>query len=562
MIDNLTMGHVIRRAAQQYPQRTAIIYEGRTYTYREYNQRVNRAAHAMYGLGVAFGDHVAILGQNSVEYLELCHGAAKIGAVFGTVNWRLAPKEISFIVTDGDSKVLVIEAGFQDTVAEVLDDLTGVTLVVFDGPVTLPGALAYDELVAAASDSEPDGEVGSEDEALIMYTSGTTGLPKGAVLTHGNICWDAVCYLTYAPPMPYDCLLVGMPMNHVSGLHIQTTSFLIRGLPLVIMRHWDPAEACRLIQRHRVTVATILVTPLQQLIDFPQLHDYDLTSLRLVLTAAAKYTHDFPVAVMHKLSVDHLLFGYGLTEAAPIVSLTEFSGEMLARENTLGFPVWYNDVRIVDETDADLPPGQTGELLVRGPNVFKGYYKRPDTNAEVLRGGWLHTGDLAYYEDNFLFFVDRKKDMIKSGGENVYSAEVEMALLNANPQLAEAAVIGVPSPQWGEAVTAFVVVKSGEQVTGEQIVTSARKHIAGYKLPKKIYFVDELPKSVSGKVLKTRLRDRAATGQAPQPPDVTGVEPQDPDTLAVATQAVPAPAAETKTATGSATRTEDASSAG
>ncbi|MGH3637233.1 MAG: AMP-binding protein, partial [Mycobacterium sp.] len=414
MIDNLTMGHIIRRAAHQYPQHTAILYEDRRYTYAEYNRRVNRAANALRGLGVAFGDHVAILGRNSVEYLEVCHGCAKIGAVFGTINWRLAPKEISFIVTDGDSKVLVIEADFQNKVAEVLDELTGVTLVVFDGPATLPGALAYDELVAAASDEEPDAEVGSGDDALIMYTSGTTGLPKGAVLTHGNICWDAMSYLTYAPHMPYDCLLVGMPMNHVSGLHMQTTSFLIRGLPIVVMRQWDPAEACRLIQLHRITLATILVTPLQQLLDFPQLREYDLTSLRLVITAAAKYTRDFPVAVMEKLSIDHLLFIYGLTEAAPTVTITECSGQMLARENTLGFPVWYDDVRIVDENDQDLPPGGVGELLVRGPNVFKGYYKRPEANTEVLRGGWLHTGDLAYYEDNFLFFIDRKKDMIYS----------------------------------------------------------------------------------------------------------------------------------------------------
>lgn len=526
MTDNLTMGHVIRRAATQYPQHTAIMYEDRTYTYREYNARVNRAGNALRDLGVVFGEHVAILGRNSVEYLEVCHGCAKIGAVFGTVNWRLAPKEISFIVTDGDSKVLVIEAGLQNKVAEVAEELAGVTLVVFDGPPTLPGALAYEELFAAASDDEPDVEVGSSDDAVIMYTSGTTGLPKGAVLTHGNICWDAVGYLTYAPPMTYDCLLVGMPMNHVSGLHIQTTSFLIRGLPLVVMRQWDPAEACELIQRHRITVATILVTPLEQLLDFPQIHDYDLGSLRLVYTAAAKYTRDFPVEVMEKLSVDHLLFGYGLTEAAPIVSVTEYSGQMLGRENTLGFPVWYNDVRVVDENDVDLSEGGVGELLVRGPNVFKGYYKRPEANAEVLRGGWLHTGDLAYCQDNYLFFIDRKKDMIYSGGENVFSLEVEMGLLNANPQIAEASVIGVPDERWGEAVTAFVVTDSGQQLRAEQIVANARHYLAGFKLPKKVYFVDELPKNVSGKVLKTRLRDMVASGQAPQVQDTASAAPK------------------------------------
>ncbi len=525
--DNMTMGHIVRRSAAQYPNRRAIIYEDRVYTYAQYNQRVNRAANALTGLGIGFGDHVAILGRNSVEYLELCHGSAKIGAVFGTINWRLAPKEITFIVTDGDSKVLVIEAGFQDTLAPVLGDLAGITLVVFDGPVTLPGALAYDELTAAASDAEPDAEVGSDDEALIMYTSGTTGLPKGALLTHGNICWDSIAYLTYAPPMPFDCLLVGMPMNHVSGLHMQTTAFLIRGLPMVIMRSWEPAQAARLIEQYRITAATILVTPLQQLLALPDLATYDLTSLRLVLSAAAKYTPELPIRTMHELTLDRFLFGYGLTEAAPLVTITEFSGEALARENTLGFPLWYNDVRVVDEQDADVAEGEIGQLIVRGPNVFKGYYKRPETNAEVLRGGWLHTGDLAYYRKNHLFFVDRKKDMIKSGGENVYSLEVEMGLLAANPALAEVSVIGVPDERWGEAVNAIVVLRPGHQTTAEQVIANARQHIGGYKLPKRVYFAADLPKNVSGKVLKTRLRAMVADGdfeQAAAPPAGTSPE--------------------------------------
>jgi fatty-acyl-CoA synthase len=516
-IDNLTMGQIVRRSAAQYPNRRAIIYEDRVYTYAQYNERVNRAANALTALGVGFGEHVAILGRNSVEYLELCHGSAKIGAVFGTINWRLAPKEISFIVTDGDSKVLVIEAGFQDKLVPVLDDLAGITLVVFDGPITLPGALAYDDLTAAASDAEPAAEVGSSDDALIMYTSGTTGLPKGALLTHGNIVWDAISYLTYASPTPQDCLLVGMPMNHVSGLHMQTTSALIRGLPMVIMRQWEPAEACRLIQQHRITMATILVTPLLQLLALPTLGDYDLSSLRLVLSAAAKYTRDLPIATMHALSVDKFLFAYGLTEAAPLVTITEFSGEALARENTLGFPIWYNDVRVVDDQDQDVPEGEIGQIIVRGPNVFKGYYKRPETNAEVLRGGWLHTGDLGYYSNNHVFFVDRKKDMIKSGGENVYSLEVEMGLLAANPQLAEISVIGVPDEKWGEAVNAVAVLKPGHDLTAEGLVANARQYLGGYKLPKKVYFTDDLPKNVSGKVLKTQLREMVAGGKFAEP---------------------------------------------
>ncbi|KQY63488.1 MULTISPECIES: AMP-binding protein [unclassified Nocardioides] len=513
MTDNLTMGHVVRRSAKQYPNRTAIIYEGKTYTYSQYNERVNRAANALTELGIDFGDHIAILGKNSIEYLELCHASAKIGAVFGTVNWRLAPKEISFIVTDGDSKVLAVEASLQEVVRPALADLPDITIVVYDGEPTLPGALSYEDLAQKAPTAEPTAEVGSSDDALIMYTSGTTGLPKGAVLTHGNVCWDAISYLTYAAPRPYDALLVGMPMNHVSGLHMQTSAFLIRGLPLVIMRQWDAEEACQLIQKHRVTAATILVTPLQQLLAFEGMDDYDLTSLQLVLTAAAKYTRDLSIQTMHRLQVDRLLFGYGLTEAAPLASVTEFSGEMLANENTLGFPVWYNDVLIVDEFDNPVPEGEAGELVIRGPNVFKGYYKRPEVNEQVLRGGWLHTGDLACFRGNSLYFVDRKKDMIKSGGMNVYSLEVEMALMAANPELTGVSVIGVPDEKWGEAVVAFVVASADSPTSAEEIIAKTRSHIAGFKLPKRIHFIDELPTNVSGKVRKTVLRDWATDGK-------------------------------------------------
>ncbi|MQA15315.1 MAG: long-chain-fatty-acid--CoA ligase [Pseudonocardiaceae bacterium] len=510
MMDGLTMGSVIRRAATLHPQRTAITYEGERYTYRQYNERVNRAAHALSGLGVEFGDHVAILGRNSIQYLELSHACAKLGAVFGTINWRLAPREVSFIVTDGDSKILVVEAGFQDLLRPVLDELAGITLVVFDGPATLPGALDYDAVTAQAGTAEPDVDVNSDDEALIMYTSGTTGLPKGAVLVHGNICWDAMSYLTYATPQTTDSALVSMPMNHVSGLHMIVNAFFVRGLPIVVMRQWDPEQACQLIEKYRITQACILVAPMQQLLDFPGLADYDLSSLRTVLTAAAKYDRAFPATVMHKLGLQHLWFAYGLTEASPMVTVTEYAGEMIEKENTLGRAVWYDDVRIVDDNDEELPVGEKGEIVVRGPNVFRGYYKRDDVNREVLRGGWLHTGDIGCVdEDGYLFFVDRKKDMIKSGGENVFSLEVEIGLLRANPELAEVAVVGVPHERLGEAVNAFVVLDPGYELTPEDLLSRAREHLAGYKLPKDVHFREELPKNVSGKVIKRQLRAEA-----------------------------------------------------
>lgn len=213
---------------------------------------------------------------------------------------------------------------------------------------------------------------------------------------------------------------------------------------------------------------------------------------------------------MNELGIESILFMYGLTEAAPIVTTTQLSAQMIVKPNTLGAPVWYCDAKVVDDDDVELPRGQVGEIIVRGPNVFKGYYKRPEANASTLRNGWLHTGDLGYMDtEGFMFFVDRKKDMIKSGGENVYSLEVELALQRAVPELAEVAVVGVPDAKWGEMVTAFVVLKDGQMITEAQVIDRARTVLGGFKIPKRVVFEPELPKNVSGKVLKRSLRDRA-----------------------------------------------------
>lgn len=508
MIDALTMGSVVRRSAQQYPNRTAMIFEEEKCTFLEYNSRVNKSANALISLGLVKGDHVAVLGRNSINYLELFHASAKIGTVFSPLNWRLSPKELEFIVADADNKILFVEDGLQELAGKFVYEIPGLKVVVYGGRASLSGAINYQDIVECEGDFEPEVEVNGQDDAIIMYTSGTTGLPKGAVLTHSNICWDAVSYLTYVPPLQGDRFLLSMPMSHVSGLHTQTTAFMIRGLPIVIMRQWEPEEACRLIEKHRITLAYILVTPLNQLLNSDYHNKYDLSSLNRIMTAAAKYTAELPMQVQSKLGVEKIYFMYGLSEASPIVSTTEYTSDMVLKPNTLGFPVWYCDVRIADLHDNALPQGEVGEVQVRGPNVFKGYYKRPEANAEALKGGWLHTGDLAYMDkDNFMYFVDRKKDMIKTGGENVYSLEVEMAITSSSPEVLEVAVIGLPDEKWGEAVSAFVVLKDGASLSSDELISRLRDHLGGYKIPKRAFFVDELPKNVSGKVLKRRLKD-------------------------------------------------------
>lgn len=508
MSDALTMGSIVRRSANMYPDRVAMYFNDERCTFGQYNARVNKTAHLLARLGLKKGDHAAILGRNSIRYLEICHASAKAGTIFGPLNWRLAAGEIAFIVKDADNKVLFVEADLQDLAREVLRELADVSVVVYGGPVTLSGASCFEELVASCPDEEPDVEVNGDDEAVIMYTSGTTGLPKGAVLTHANIVWDSLFALTYVPPQKGDCFLLSMPMSHVSGLHTQTTTFLARGLPMVIMSQWEPEQACRLIEKYRVSIAYMLITPLLQLLDSGAIRRYDLSSLKRVMTAAAKYTPEMVARAMGELGIESIYFMYGLTEAAPIVSTTELSAQMIVKPNTLGVPVWYTDVRIVDDDDVELPRGQVGEIIVRGPNVFKGYHKRPEANAATLKNGWLHTGDLGYMDDEgFMFFVDRKKDMIKSGGENVYSLEVELAILRVLPEVAEVAVVGIPDDKWGEMVTAFVVLRPGMALGEADVIARARGALGGFKLPKRVIFTNELPKNVSGKVLKRKLRE-------------------------------------------------------
>lgn len=509
----MTMGNILRRVAARHPVREAIVFEGQRYTYGQFNSRVNQLARGFLDLGVKRGDKVAIFSRNCNEYFEAYYACAKIGSVLVTLNYRLSPGEIEYMINQSDSKILLIENVFQDFFLPLLSriNVNKEAILVIDEKPSLPGGVNYEDFIARYNSEEPDDQgVEPDDPVLLLYTSGTTGLPKGALLTQTNYIWDALSYYYHIDILWGDKLLMGMPCIHNSGLHILTNINMLRGLPMVVMRTWDPQEACRLIQEERCTYAFILVPMLKMLLQYPDIHKYDLSSFRLLLTAAASYTKELIYETMYKLGIDTVIFGYGLTEAAPVVTIVENTGETILKENCLGWPIWTVDVRVVDEEGKDVPAGGVGELIVRGPNVFAGYYKLEEETAKTLRDGWLYTGDLVRKdEDGCLFFVDRKKDMIKSGGENVYAIEVEMALLKSNPEIAEVAVVGVPDPKWGERVVAYTVLKPGTYLTEEEVRERTRPNLASYKLPKDILFANELPRSSSGKIQKYILRERS-----------------------------------------------------
>ncbi|PSR32034.1 MAG: hypothetical protein C7B46_16135 [Sulfobacillus benefaciens] len=506
-MQGMTMGNIIRRVAQRYPNREAVIFQETRLTYADFNRRINQLAHALMRLGLAKGAVVAIFSQNRHEYLEAYFACAKVGLILNTLNWRLSPREITFMINQSGSSVLLIEDQYQDFFHDFLEDLQCAHVIILNGSPRLPHALTLAQFTAGMPDDEPAVAVSPDDAVLLLYTSGTTGTPKGALITQSNVVWDAMAYLYHTEIRTGDKLLQPMPFIHVSGIHILTMVFLFKGLPVVIQPVFNPAETCRLIEQERCTVACILVPALQGLMRYEQLTQYDFTSLRLVLTAAASYTRELCYETIARLGLEKLLIGYGLTEATPAVTMTEHTGETLWKENCLGWPIWTDDVRVVTPEGADVLVGEVGELLVRGPNVFKGYLGLNDATARTLRDGWLWTGDLVRMDaDGCLFFVDRSKDMIKSGGENIYAVEVEMALMQTNPEIQEAIVIATPDDKWGEAVTALLVLKPGYSVSPEIIQERTRTQLASYKLPKKFHFITEVPRSISGKVQKHLLR--------------------------------------------------------
>lgn len=503
---SLTQG--LHRSLRANPHGTMTVCGERVRTFAEVADRVARLAGAFGSLGAGEGDRIAILSLNSDRYQEYLLATVWAGGVLNPINIRWSAAEIAFSLRDSDSRILLIDDTFLPLLPELRSQFPDLAAVIHcgDGP-TPPGILAYEELVRA--DPVPDARRSGADLAGVFYTGGTSGHPKGVMLTHDNLMTSALGGLASGFFLTSGgALLHAAPMFHLADLAIWCEQ-VIRGGVHVFIPSFKPELVFDALQRHRVSDLLLVPTMVQMLVDHPSLPDYDTSSLRAVMYGGSPISAALLERAAVRLPTASFVQAYGMTEVSPIATLLspqDHHDPVLRRSGGTAAP--HSEVRIVGEDDVELPRGEVGEITVRGGHVMAGYWGRPEETATALRGGWMHTGDAGFMDDRgYVFVVDRIKDMIVSGGENVYSVEVENALAR-HPAVATCAVIGVPDERWGERVHAVVVLAAGQRADDDELRDFCKSLIGGYKVPRTIEVVDELPLSAAGKVLKRDLRAR------------------------------------------------------
>ncbi|MFG3208513.1 acyl-CoA synthetase [Streptomyces tendae] len=501
---NQGIGSWPARRARKTPERTAVVHQDTELTYRELYERVLRLAHALRSLGVDRGDRVAYLGPNHPAFLETLFAAGVLGAIFVPLNSRLTAPELTYQLTDSGSTVLVHSAGHTATAAQASAGADGAVRHRITLGTAGEGALGYEELLAGGGTGRLDEAVAPDDPCIIMYTSGTTGRPKGAVLTHANITWNSVNVLVDTELTGDEVTLVVAPLFHTAGLGMTCLPTLLKGGRVVLLEAFDPGTVLDVVERQRVTYMFGVPTMYDAMASHPRWETADLSSLRSVSCGGAPV----PARTIERYLARGLAFsqGYGMTEASPGVLFLDRE-QTSAKAGSAGVPHFFTDTRVVLADGSPAGPGQRGEVLVQGPNVMSGYWGRPEDTAAAFTGdGWLRTGDVARTDaEGYAYIVDRVKDMFVSGGENVYPAEVEDALLS-HPAVRECAVVGVPDAIWGEVGHAVVVLEADRRADGPEILAHLRDQLAKYKIPKTVAFADDLPRTASGKIIKRAVR--------------------------------------------------------
>jgi long-chain acyl-CoA synthetase len=509
----MNVNYCLRTARRYHGRSVAIHHEDQEITYAQFYEIVENSARKLAALGASKGERVAVLLQNSPEYLELYYSTARAGALIVPLNTRWHVNEIIYTLNDSGSKVLFVDERFAALVPQIREGATTLEHIVFAGAGECPKGLA-DWKTLDQTGVLPREDPDENDLVGLFYTSGTTGGPKGAMLTHRNVYSNATHSLM--PPARFlseGKWLHAAPMFHLAdagAIH----SLTLCGVAHCFLPSFDPEATLRAIQRYRINGVVLVPTMLNMVLNHPNFNRYDLSTLKRITYGASPMPLPLLQQAMEKLACE-LVQGYGMTEVSPLLTMLSFEDHKFenadrpfAPVKSAGKPVTGVEVRVVDDRDNEVPIGQVGEVIARGPNVMKGYWNRPEVNAEVLRGGWMHTGDLgAMDEDGFLYILDRKKDMIKTGGENVYSPEVE-SVLCAHPAVLEASVIGVPHETWGETIRAVAVTRPGATLSELELIEWCRARLTHFKCPTSAVFTDVLPKGGTGKVQKNTLRER------------------------------------------------------
>jgi len=501
----VTFDEFLSLHATTYPGKCALVFKGKKWLYRDLNSRVNRLANGLFSLGIRKGDRVGILLHNGNEIAEAVFASARIGAVSISLNFRLAGREFEYILDNSDASTLIYGQEFEDKVDAIRSNLKKINNYIRVGePKAAAGDYQYEQVLQTHSDSKPSRQIEMDDDSSLIYTSGTTGRPKGVVRTHQTNLWAS---LNTVIEMGYrfdDVEMYMVPLFNVGFFNFFTPN-IIAGGTVVIIPHFEEGEVLKLIERERVTRMFMVPAMWNRLLSAKNFSNYDLTSLRVGISGAESMPTSLKHQIKERFKDIEIWECYGLSEGGKTYLRPD---DCLRKFSSVGKAGLTDETRVVDENDEDVDVEKEGEVLFRGPSLMKEYLKNVEATAEALKGGWLHTGDIGKLDaEGYLYIVDRKKDMIISGGENIYPREIE-DVLASHPKIFEAAVIGLPDSKWGESVMAVVVLKEGENMTAQEVIDHCKASLASYKKPRSVEFVPSLPRNPSGKVLKPELREQ------------------------------------------------------
>jgi acyl-CoA synthetase (AMP-forming)/AMP-acid ligase II len=502
---------LLNLSARKYPGKTAVIFEGIRLTYGEVNDRANAIANSLMQMGIQKGDRVTLIADNTFEWIEMYFAPAKLGATFCPVNSTAPPKEMESVLRYLSPKVVILQPRFVPMIQSIKERLTGVSLFIVIGE-DAPGMENYDKLIDKGPKHDPDIQLDPLDTALILFTGGTTGMPRGAMHTHKGCIYNAYAASIATGQTHDDVEMHITPMYH-TAMAAQLMASTLLSNTHVITRKFDAERVLELIAKEGITCGFVVPTIINKVLHVPDLEKYDLSSLRCLYYGGAPMPMKLLEQALEVLQCNFMQF-YGQTEGllyatlSPQDHVVKGPPDKVKRSRAAGRAIVNYELRVVDDQGEDVPSGEVGEIVVKGPTMSNGFWDKPDETANLIRNGWLHTGDLAYMdEDGYVYVVERKKDVIISGGKNIYCPEVE-SVLYSHPAILEATVFGIPDDYWGEAVKAAVVLKPGNEVSEEELIEFVSRNISSYKKPKSIDFLEELPKNNNGKIVKRVLRDQ------------------------------------------------------